>query len=439
MIKTANKQKDNTGATIRRRLSAAICMLLIATVMLVTSTYAWFTLSTAPEVTGINTSVAGNGSLEIALMPTNGQFGGITSGRGASGTEYGGNKVMTEANVAWGNVVNLKDPSYGLNLITLNPIQFNAEIEDQEIEEPLYDDNGDPVMDGENQATVTKTVKVPTGGIAENAFSRPAYGSDGRITMLKDLLLKSKDTSADFDSDNYGVRAIVDEAGSTYGYVIDLALRLNSVAAADENSTTLGKLLLQTDGAQRIYSDGNAAATQGGGSRLWFQDENGNDVSGVDQALATEYLKVMRIAFVQDFGNASAVGNESVLAYAKADINTGYLSLCDYYGEPLTAGSEQVILSQMIKNKAYQISVVVWLDGTNVTNANMAIDNTVLSKATLNLQFSTDVTLTPAENANVRNNPPAPATTAAPSETAESTAASTEAATTTSTAAPVEP
>lgn len=417
MIKRAQMRKDNSGAAIRRRLTAAISMLLISTIMMVTTTYAWFTLSTAPEVRGINTSVAGNGSLEIALMPTTGTFAGITSGRDASGTEYGGAQVMTVANVSWGNVVNLKDPSYGLEGITLRPVQFNATLVDTEKVIYQKDESGNivtntdgdpvPVYEADGQTPKTEIVKEPDGTIGNVPFSRPAYGYDGRITELKDTVLKSKDTSAKFDSDNYGVRAIVDENGDdTYGYAIDLALRLNTVAA-DENSTTAGKLLLQTEGAQRVYTDSNAAATQGGGSRLWFQDENGDEVTGADQTLASEYLKVIRLAFIQNFGNAGGLGSERVLAYAKADVNTGYLTLCDYYGNPV---ADNVILNAMTKNTAYQISVVVWLDGNTVTNANMAINNDVLSKATLNLQFATDVTLVPAQNSDLKNNPPEPVT-----------------------------
>lgn len=450
MIKTANKQKDNTGASIRRRLSAAICMLLIATIMLVTSTYAWFTLSTAPEVRGINTSVAGNGSLEIALMPSSGTFSNITSGRGASGTEYGGLKEMTAANNSWGNVVNLKDPSYGLDLITLNPVQFNLAYGTHAV--PVYQTNpetGEILLDGEDQpipATDPETgdplfenVKddEPSDAVQNPPFFRPAFGYDGRIMDLRSANFKSKADGEGFDSDNYGVRAIVDEGGSTYGYAIDLAFRLNSVSL-DETTDTVstGKLLLQTEGAQRIYADGNATATQGGGSRLWFQDENGNDVAGVDEAIASQYLKVIRIAFIQNLGNADQVSLAKVLCYAKPDPNTGYLSLCDYKGDLLTGDDANVILATMTKNQAYQISAVLWLDGTQVTNANMAIDNTVLSKATLNLQFATDVSLVPAENANVRNNPPSPIAT----ETSAETTGTTEApATTSSTAAPVEP
>ena len=62
MVKTNSDVKS-----IRKKLMAAVAMLLVACIMVVSSSYAWFTLSTAPEVTGIQTSVGANGNLEIAL------------------------------------------------------------------------------------------------------------------------------------------------------------------------------------------------------------------------------------------------------------------------------------------------------------------------------------------------------------------------------------
>ena len=50
-----NKRQSNEMQSIRKKLLAAIAMLLIACIMTVSSTYAWFTLSTAPEVKGITT------------------------------------------------------------------------------------------------------------------------------------------------------------------------------------------------------------------------------------------------------------------------------------------------------------------------------------------------------------------------------------------------
>ena len=64
---TTTRKVDRRERDIKKKLSAAIIMLLLSCIMVVTSTFAWFTLSTAPEVTGISTTIGGNGNLEIAL------------------------------------------------------------------------------------------------------------------------------------------------------------------------------------------------------------------------------------------------------------------------------------------------------------------------------------------------------------------------------------
>lgn len=438
MAKTATKRKEHSAASIKRRLTAALVMLLVSSVMLVTSTYAWFTLSTAPEVKGIDTSVAGNGSLEIALMPNDGSFSSITSGRGASGLYAGGTAEATAANNAWGNIVNLSNEIYGLNLITLKPARINlkTEIDTETVyftnadgcyvlatdETTVISDNQGNLLEGYTmeQAKIDHVNETPrvTNQLEAVPFQVPVFGYDGRIASLTNTALRSHYVVVEndpFSADangftytnggtQYGVRAIVDASNDTYGYVIDLAFRLNTL----KDDGTTGKLLLQVDGAQRVYADSSANATQGAGSNFWFQDENNNDVTGVDQNKATECLKAVRFAFVKNLGNANAVSTE-VIAYARADINTGALYLCNLAGEKLVDDQENdivTILDEMNKNQIYQISVVVWIDGDAVTNANLAVDNSILRYATLNLQFATDVELVPAENTNLHDNPP---------------------------------
>ena len=60
--------------------------------------------------------------------------------------------------------------------------------------------------------------------------------------------------------------------------------------------------------------------------------------------------------------------------------------------------TDGVLLNAMTKNQAYQISAIVWLDGTAVKNANVSAAAAQSLTGTLNLQFSTDITLNPAVN-----------------------------------------
>ncbi len=162
-----------TYSGIKKKLMAATSMLLVATIMMMSSTYAWFTLSTAPEVTGISTTVGANGSLEIALSPTDGLATSITSAMGD------GNKATVESNVTWGNLVDLSDESYGLGEITLMPAQLNAT--------------------GDDTSGWT---------VGTNPLAIPGYGSDGRATELIYTTQLASYTNGAFDGSEYGVQAI---------------------------------------------------------------------------------------------------------------------------------------------------------------------------------------------------------------------------------------
>ena len=52
---------------VKEKVVAVMLLLAVSTSMLVTVSFAWVALSTNPEVTGVNTSIASNGNLEIAL------------------------------------------------------------------------------------------------------------------------------------------------------------------------------------------------------------------------------------------------------------------------------------------------------------------------------------------------------------------------------------
>lgn len=388
------KRKVAMPAGIRNKMMAAVSMLLVSSIMMVSSTYAWFTLSTAPEVKNISTTVAGNGSLEIALMPESGLLGDIRSGFSGD-TANGGNVALPAANITWGNIINLSDPSYGLNSVNLNPASLNL------------NEAGTGFVDE------TKPLAIAT------------YGYDGRIdNILANTVLKDYADGA-FNGPGYGVRAIGEDdgsgkLGSTYGYAIDLAFRLNSQSSTVSNgqtSTSDGKLLLQTDAIQRIYNDATSAdgvsrnsQTMGGGSYMSF------NANGLGLDLET-LMSSVRITFVQNYGLADTAESTApapiVLGTAMLDMSKKvvganettaplYLYSVSGTGEEINAtpltGTNAVLVPQLTKNAATQITAIVWLDGNFVKNSSVAAVNTALAQATLNLQFSTDVQLKPASN-----------------------------------------
>lgn len=372
MAKTKRKVAMPSG--IRSKLTAAVAMLLVSLILLVSSTYAWFTLSTAPEVKNITTTVAGNGSLEIALMPQDGLLGSIKNG--LSSTVGGGTVDIVTANTTWGNLVDLSDLSYGLVMINLNPaaLDINA--------------------DG--------TFKDPAKPIAV-----PVFGGDGRIekTASDDIALRALDTaSQQFTKEKvYGVRAITEVVNGiqsgTYGYVVDLAFRLNTNAVKGDTVTD-GKLLLQTAAKQRIYTDSTNADTLGGGSYMEFSTVSNN----LTPARVQKLMEAIRITFVQDYGKADgkADGTPTILGTARLDTagmtgNKAPLYLYSAAGEKLE-GETAVLLDSMPKNAAQQVSAVVWLDGNQITNADVAATELQSMSGTLNLQFTTDIALSPVVN-----------------------------------------
>ena len=148
-----NKTKKMSFGGAKKKLMGAVCMLLVASIMMISATYAWFTLSTAPEITGITTSVGANGNLEMALLDntTYDDLSKIKSAVGDSKDADG--KKVTEANITWGNLVDLSDTSYGTSNFKLNPSI------------PVVDSNG----------VVSSTTPLATA----------SYGTDGRVKALE--------------------------------------------------------------------------------------------------------------------------------------------------------------------------------------------------------------------------------------------------------------
>lgn len=148
------KQQSSQMASLRKKLLAAVAMLLVACIMTVSSTYAWFTLSTAPEVKGISTTIGANGNLEMALG-TYDTFYGSNDPSSHVGSSFATTGNYTVSNITWGNLVDLSDASYGLDEITLFPSRLNS--------------NG----------TINRT----------SPLKFPKYGSDGRVNELSDATL----------------------------------------------------------------------------------------------------------------------------------------------------------------------------------------------------------------------------------------------------------
>lgn len=178
-------------STLKSKLMAAVSMLLVSAIMVSVTTYAWFILSTAPEVKGMSTTVGSNGALEMALVDyAKGEgdsldaiLNKITTNVGDSSAAA--NQKVEDSNRTWGNLVDLSGEYYGLSssVMTLYPSALNIDTND----------------------TTQKKIS------SESILKYAAYGTDGRVAELKADTFATK-----YDSDKlnflgyngYGVRAI---------------------------------------------------------------------------------------------------------------------------------------------------------------------------------------------------------------------------------------
>ena len=202
----------------RKKVWAAFISLLIAAVMIVTATFAWLTLSTAPEVVGVTTNVGANGSLEIALLntATRNDLSAIITGVGTSSEAVG----TIASNVTWGNIVDLSDSYYGLDQIKLLPAQFLVE---------------------QSNTSVTGYSVNPNGPLG-----MPTYGTDGRIVRIDTNAVSAIYSSNKFglsENQTYGVRGLGTSSGTTSGAtLLSLAKSYISTYAGSAKITAINTL-----------------------------------------------------------------------------------------------------------------------------------------------------------------------------------------------------
>lgn len=166
----------------KKTLYLALALLLVCAIFLGAVSYAWLAISTMPEVTGIETNVGANGSLEIALLSDDTYVDPeLIKAKIGSSLEV---QDAIISNLYWGNVIDLSDSSYGLGYISLVPARLD----------------------------VTEALVVNS-----SLLLVPDYGTDGRFTAFSGNSASGvyADSSFMFTSDGqrYGVRGVGKVAG----------------------------------------------------------------------------------------------------------------------------------------------------------------------------------------------------------------------------------
>lgn len=188
---------------VKAKLMSAVALLLVSAILLSTSTYAWFVLSTAPEVSEMKTTAGANGALEIALQST-GNLSDIQHGVGDSSVNTGNS--LKKSNNTWGNVVDLSGNTYGLDRIALSPARL----------------------------------QLKNGNVMGEALGVPQFGEDGRITEIvsdADHVAQFFYTGSTFESvttGGKGVRVYADQG------------QINKTAESHEYQLSRRELITQT-------------------------------------------------------------------------------------------------------------------------------------------------------------------------------------------------
>ena len=113
---------------MKERVMAVALLFVMSISMMASATFAWITLSRSPQISGLATTVATNGNLEIALSDKDGLDPDPTAPGDSNGD-------ITETNLKWGNLINLSHNDYGLSNLTLRPAVLNS---GSLLTEPLY-------------------------------------------------------------------------------------------------------------------------------------------------------------------------------------------------------------------------------------------------------------------------------------------------------------
>ena len=274
--------ETKTNNSVKSKLVAAIAMLLVATIMVVSSTYAWFTLSTKPEVTGISTAVGANGALEMLLSTKDAQ----------DAWDYNDGTVSTEdwtvRNTYWGNLVNLEN-GYGTDKITLYP----------------------------------STLNVADGVISDVPIMFPEYGSDGRVVDLSQGGSFGTYDGENFYADsNYGFRALGKASGLTarqQNFRVALSeITVKSSAALkaarnslSENGNTLASIAIKK--AMTPESDFTADEIAAVGDMI----------DGIETALANVEAAYLEVIYATIYSSESGLEDDvaiAAVAAAKDDV-----------------------------------------------------------------------------------------------------------------------
>lgn len=232
---------------LKKKLTAAGAMLVVSAVMLSGVSYAWYTLSTNPEVSNIKANIAANENLEIALDNGYENEAAVNDASKVTGTSAQGS---TKDNpYTWGNLVDLN-----VAMGTLNP---------------------------KTGSTATpKLILAPVKYTSADTFNYPKYGLDGRVDNLNSTLTGVV-VSDNTQSANGGVKGWKQsETSTTYDALsVTYWLRSNETCKVSL-STAATKRAKSTNDTQTGNTDVNTVTGNGSYIEIPVSGENTATIVG---------------------------------------------------------------------------------------------------------------------------------------------------------------
>lgn len=332
-----------------KKLVAATSYLLGALVGLSSVTYAWFTLSTNPEITNITTTVSVNQNLEIAL--DNKYETGNDIDKASVVKKVIGDAQDVQGSTAgnaysWGNYIDLSKAFEDV-ILELKPVAYSEE------EDTLY------------------TAEYDIDGRVSNLYNL----GDHKTTLNADL------TNTVTVEDGYGAVLYGDANSKYYGLKLMYWLRSNTEC----------EVALSEEGLKRANSGEDSEQTgvngvTGGGSYILIDDAKGNESESVKA-----YLECLAIRL-----DITPEGGSSSTLYIKPDLSNGFtagqnipLKLMDSADE--SANDATIPLT---KGVATKLVMHLYLDGETVTNTDALLNK--IENMDINLQFTSKEELTGA-------------------------------------------
>ena len=229
-----------------RKIIVAVAALLVCAILLVSVSFAWLSLSRVPEVTGMETRLGANGSLEMALLTRATYMDpSLIRTRVGDSMELGD---FLESNTSWGNTVDISQQAYGLDQISLYPARLN-------------------VRSGEEGLVY----------VGNNLLLFPEYSADGRLQTVNPNSVTAAYNGTEFmystEEPEYGVRGIgtipnisLQETALVNARVAVRSYGASAVSAAKSVWKTNGQGIMSL--YVRHYIEGNDTYTRADVDRL---------------------------------------------------------------------------------------------------------------------------------------------------------------------------